>query len=117
MSDLVESLAEVHHQDVSLVPFITVSTEIVVELQQLGFAGELTAKSMLEIVQDTVLVVMIHDVLYHNMFEQFTANTRQANGSVVFWEGFFPLLVRQNNISLPPIIGHNSSGHGHKNLP
>ena len=41
-----------------------------IELQQLGLARQLAAKTMLELIQDPVLVVVVHDMSYHAMLEE-----------------------------------------------
>ena len=57
MTNFVKGLAEVHHQDVRLVPLITVCTKVVVEFQRLSLAGEFAAEYMLEVMS----VIVVHN--------------------------------------------------------
>ena len=75
MTNLVKGLAEVHHQDIGLVPLITVAAEVMIEFQQLCLTGELAAEPILEVVQDVLSIVVVHNVLHHTVPEELAADT------------------------------------------
>ena len=109
MTNLVKGLAEVHHQDIGLVPLITVGAEVMIEFQQLCLTGELAAEPILEVVQDAVLIVHnVHNVLPHTMLEVLAADTGQTDGSVVLCKCLIPLLVYKNHVCLTQVIRHNT---------
>ena len=83
-----------------------------IELQQLGLARQLAAKTMLELLQDPVLVVVVHDMSYHAMLEELAADAGQTNWPVVFCERLLALLVRGYHIRFAPIIRHDSGPVG-----
>ena len=70
MTNFVKGLVEVHHQDVRLVPLITVCTKVVVEFQRLSLAGEFAAEYMLEVIEYVMSVIVVHNVLYYTVLEE-----------------------------------------------
>ena len=56
MSDFVEGLAEVHHQDISLMATVAVGHEVMVKFGQLSLAREHTPEAMLMGIKDVVLL-------------------------------------------------------------
>ena len=53
------------------------------ELYELGFTRYFASEPMLVMEEDVVVVEVVHDVAYHNVFHYFAGDTGERDGSVV----------------------------------
>ena len=108
VTDFVEGLTEVHHQDISLMTTVAVAHKVMVKLCQLGLTRKHAPEAMLVGVKDVMLLCVSHDVVYHDMLEELTANTREADWPVIYCMRLLALFVGCDNVSITPVIRHPS---------
>ena len=83
MTDFIKCFCEVKHYNICLLVITHITSEVMDKRNQLCFTGSLSSESVLQGVEEIVVVSMGHDAAADYMLHHLTAYTCKADGAVI----------------------------------
>ena len=109
MTDFIKYFREVKHNNICLLVITHITSEVMDKRNQLCFTGSLLSESVLQGVEEIVVVSMGHDAAADYMLHYLTAYTCQADRAVVhriITLSF--ILIDRGNKRVLPILRDNT---------